>query len=79
MDVTYYHENSLQSIQGDDDSKFTLFFFESGNLIEEKLETLVYDLVGLLAAVGGNLGLLLGFSCLSVLISIISKFQMDTN
>ena len=30
-------------------------------------ETLLYDAGGFLAAAGGNLGLLLGFSCLSVL------------
>ena len=37
--------------------------------VEEHFETLVFDIGSLLAAAGGNLGLFLGFSCLSLLIS----------
>ena len=40
-------------------------------LVEERVETLVYDAGNFLTAVGGNIGLFLGFSCLSVLFSII--------
>jgi len=35
--------------------------------VEERFETLVHDTGSLLASAGGNLGLMLGFSCLSVL------------
>ena len=35
--------------------------------VEKRVETLVYDFGGFLAAAGGNLGLCLGLSCLSVL------------
>jgi hypothetical protein len=37
--------------------------------VEEHFETLVFDIGSLLAAAGGNLGLFLGFSCLSLLLS----------
>jgi hypothetical protein len=37
--------------------------------VEEHFETLVFDGGSLLAAAGGNLGLFLGFSCLSLIFS----------
>jgi hypothetical protein len=47
-------------------------------LTEEKEETLVYDVTNFLVNAGGNLGLFLGFSCLSILLYAIklckSKF-----
>jgi hypothetical protein len=39
--------------------------------VEEKAETLIYHVGNFLAAAGGNLGLFLGFSCLSVLFELI--------
>ena len=44
-------------------------------LVEEKIETLVYDIGSFLASAGGNLGLFLGFSCLSVLIAAVEALQ----
>jgi len=47
--------------------------------VEEKTETLVYDLGTFLAALGGNLGLALGFSCLSILLGIVNYLtQLET-
>lgn len=40
-------------------------------LTEEREETLVYDVTNFLVNAGGNLGLFLGFSCLSILLYII--------
>ena len=40
-------------------------------IVEERIESLVYDLGTFLSAVGGNLGLFLGFSCLTVLLGIV--------
>ena len=40
-------------------------------LVEERIETIVYDLESLMTSVGGNLGLFLGFSCLSTLLAIL--------
>ena len=43
--------------------------------VEERIETLVYDAGNFLAAAGGNLGLLLGFSCLSTVFGFINIIQ----
>jgi hypothetical protein len=40
-------------------------------LVEEEEETYVYDFGNFIVALGGNLGLMLGFSCLSVVFSAI--------
>ena len=50
-------------------------------LTEEREETLVYDATSFLVNAGGNMGLFLGFSCLSILLYIIklckkSKFEL---
>jgi hypothetical protein len=45
-------------------------------LVEEQVETLIYDAGGFLAAAGGNLGLFVGFSCLSVIFSILDWIRM---
>jgi hypothetical protein len=39
-------------------------------LVQKQVEVLVYDFGGFIAAAGGNLGLCLGFSCLSILFTI---------
>jgi hypothetical protein len=43
--------------------------------VEEHFETLVFDSGSLLAAAGGNLGLFLGFSCLSLIFSSLYYFS----
>jgi hypothetical protein len=48
---------------------FYFEFFYDSLAVEERFETLVYDTGSLLASAGGNLGLMLGFSCLSVLMA----------
>ena len=50
---------------------FNLSVFYDNLAVEERTETLIYDLSNFLSAAGGNLGLLMGFSCLSVLLAII--------
>ena len=49
---------------------YYLTYYYKTLLVEKQVETLVYDLGGFLAAAGGNLGLCLGFSCLSILFTI---------
>ena len=50
---------------------FLLVPFFTSFTTEEKIESLEYDLARLLVSAGGNLGLFLGFSCLSVFFTII--------
>ena len=53
-----------------DNFYFFILSFDTFN-IEEHIESLVYDASSFLVSVGGNLGLFLGFSCLSVLFGLI--------
>jgi hypothetical protein len=46
-------------------------------LVEERVETIVYDLESLMTSIGGNLGLFLGFSCFSTFLKIL-KFIFKT-
>ena len=64
------HENAEtnEAPHLDEGSNFWyISYYYSTLVIEEQVETLIYDVGGFLAAAGGNLGLCLGFSCLSVL------------
>lgn len=72
-----YHENN----NGADGEKGQALIGKGGVLfslgydklsIEEHVETLVYDTGNFLAQAGGNLGLFVGFSCLSLLLAIIN-------
>ena len=45
-------------------SAFQFWFFYQKSIIEREIETFVYDFSGIVASVGGSLGLFLGFSCL---------------
>ena len=55
---------------------YTLFIMFEKYEVEHLTENLVYDLATFLSASGGNLGLLMGFSCLSVL-SITIEFAAN--
>jgi hypothetical protein len=44
-------------------------------VVEEEVETLMYDATNFLAQAGGNLGLFLGFSCLSLLLSLLTCLE----
>jgi hypothetical protein len=43
--------------------------------VEERIETLAFGGGSLLAEIGGNIGLLLGFSLLSLLFSLLKLFK----
>jgi hypothetical protein len=52
-------------------SNLILDIFYSTDLIEERTETLIYTETTFWSSVGGNLGLFLGFSCLSVALALL--------
>jgi hypothetical protein len=69
---TNYHQNSWVDTNKIYPPNFSQNYYPLillyGTLdIEKHVETLVYDAGNLFAAVGGNLGLFLGFSCLSII------------
>ena len=69
------HKNTIKfPFYGPDDQSYHIFahFFETFD-VEEKIESLEYDFGNFLVAAGGNLGLFLGFSCLSVLLAIVKN------
>ena len=58
---------------------FKLYTYYESFLVEELIETYVYDVVGFLSSAGGNLGLLLGMSCLSASFAFIDRAQIIFN
>jgi hypothetical protein len=77
---SFFHENSKldpagKKVLAEIDFSFGIYLFYETLMTEEHLETLIYDVGAFLAAGGGNLGLMLGFSCLSVLWEIVSFVQ----
>lgn len=58
-----------------DGSHFSLSVWMSTLKVEDETEYVVYDNSNFLAAIGGNLGLFLGFSCLSAFIAIIKHMS----
>ena len=71
--LRYFHHNDIENIAGlEGENVFFFQFYSNSLVVEERVEMLVYDLGNFLVAVGGNLGLWLGFSCLSVLLSFIN-------
>ena len=55
------------------DSGYLVCVYPVDELIEDQVETLIYDFGGFVAAAGGNLGLFLGFSCLSVTFAAVDR------
>lgn len=56
------------------DTFYLITSWESA-LVEEEVEALVYDGINFVAAAGGNLGLLLGFSCFGLLQMLITYLK----
>ena len=73
--IQYLHKSRMLGSDSWIDSTFILSIVYSSLLVEERSEALVYDMVNFIAAAGGNLGLFLGFSFFSGVISIIEFIQ----
>jgi len=66
--------NTSENVQNVEEVVYLVVTFNSF-LVEERVETLVYDFGNFLAAAGGNLGLTLGFSCLSIFWGSLQYFK----
>ena len=81
--IERYHMNSwidptnMLNTTIKESSVYLGLFYDSLGIIE-KDETLVYDVGSFLSAAGGNLGLLLGFSCLFLIAGILKVFRKKT-
>ena len=69
---TYFEPDEKKYV--DNDIFQLIVSFKTMN-IEAKKETYVYDNVNFLTAAGGNLGLFMGFSCLSIIFSLIDNLN----
>ena len=69
--IKYFHRNSWIEPENSTMSVTSagIAMSYSSLLVEERTETIIYDLECLLTSLGGNLGLFLGFSCFSTLVS----------
>jgi len=65
----------LNDETSDDGEIFYLLFYYLTLTTEQRIQSLDYDFGNFLVAAGGNLGLFLGMSCLSVLWSLADFLQ----
>ena len=76
IDLDYYYESTFIYSETDysdieNINSFTLVVFYDTLNVKQLIESFDYDLGSFLASAGGNLGLFLGLSCLSILLSFI--------
>ncbi len=70
--LEYFHKNNWKIPDSElERDFFSLTYFFSTLSVVEKIENFDFDLGTLLSSAGGNLGLVLGLSCLSVSLSFI--------
>ena len=75
-DVVYQHKNAYELYTGNKyPNYFLLYYYYLSLDTVVSSESLIVDLANLIANVGGNLGLFLGFSCLSVYIAFLDFLQ----
>jgi hypothetical protein len=65
----WIHMNNFENFV--ESNNFDLYYSFETMDTEERMETLTYDLGNFLVAAGGNLGLFLGFSCFSLMVTFI--------
>ena len=75
--IVYQHINAFELFTGKSppQNEYILYFYFNTLETEVKTESLIIDLSSLIANIGGNLGLFLGFSCLSIFILTIELIQ----
>ncbi len=52
-----------------------VYMFYNSTIVQKSEETLLYDVPALLSAVGGSLGLFLGFSCITIFFYAIDNWR----
>jgi len=69
--IKYYHKSSLSTLKKEKEYFGINIQYTTLN-VEERIENLEYDFGNLLVSAGGNFGLFLGFSCMSVLFELVN-------
>ena len=69
--IRFFHKNSILSTNlfANHRNSLLVQIYSKNEVAEESEEMLIYDFGNFVAAAGGNLGLFLGFSCLSAFLS----------
>ena len=66
----------LQTFKGKTDQPyFTLYAYYSTTKVKRTKEFFVYDAMTILSSLGGTLGLLLGYSILSMMLGLLDKLE----
>jgi hypothetical protein len=74
--LVYQHKNGFELFAGEPMSKdFMIYFYFTSLETLVSSESLIVDFSDLIATIGGNLGLFLGFSCLSIYIHFLEILQ----
>jgi len=76
--IDYFHRNSWRSEKLGMNVFYIKFVYDL-SMVKNRIETLVYDWGTLISAFGGNVGFLLGASCLSFMIygiSLLKRFNL---
>ena len=76
--LKYYHQTSW-AFKALPDDVFSLAIVYNSLDVKTKTETLIYDLGDVFSAAGGNLGLVLGFSCFGCIMQLIKYAQLYYN
>ena len=78
--LNYLHKNVIYHLLSDyKDNLFVLTFFFESLIVEQRIESLEYDIWSFLSAAGGNLSLMLGFSVLSLIFAFLDSFKILKN
>ena len=72
-EVLNFHRNAEKGTSCD--SEYILFMYFTIDPVAITKEYLVYDTMAIISAIGGTLGLLLGYSILSILLSLIKHLE----
>jgi hypothetical protein len=76
LTINYYDKDIFSEMNKSDRNKSLSVFVAYGTTnVEWREERLMYDVVALIYALGGSIGLFLGFSCLSVLLFAVEAIE----
>jgi hypothetical protein len=73
--VFYHDVNVINNLEGYAKGVMLVYLLYDSTIVQKSEEMLLYDTPALLSAVGGSLGLFLGFSCITVFFYAIDNWH----
>jgi len=79
LTVDYNHKNAIEMFKGvqSNANDYSIFIQYSSTNVEKVEEKLLVSTSALLGSIGGNMGLLLGVSCLSVCLEVLNLIRKN--